>query len=748
MKDKTKEDELKEIKEKTIKVFLAKSTKDGQTETIQEHTYSLIRRYNKLKSLYPSIAHLDWEILRLACIYHDLGKMNTKFQIKLGQILEDKLKTISEIHHGYLSPAYLPENLLKTIYKEDDMRILYQNIYYHHTRKENHSLDELQLTINSDLASHIDEFEFDLLLEREPLNDSYRRYIKNRITEKDGDLFYRYVIAKGLLNKLDYSASAHIPVELENVDLEEKTKYSLTKHGFNLNDLQEYLLKNQNENNIIIASTGIGKTEGALLWIGNSKGFFTLPLKVSINAIYDRIIDENKIGFDKELTGLLHSDTLIEYINRAGDEALEESYLTQTKQLSLPLTVCTLDQLIDFIFKYSGFEIKLATLAYSKLVIDEIQMYDAKMLGHLLASLKYIDKMGGKFSIVTATLPPIIPKFLEDLGVNFKMPDKAFIKKDIKTGEYQVRHKMKVVKNKLNVKDILRDDYANKKVLVIANTVKESQRIFRELKEVLPKGFNINLLHSRFIKKDRKEKEDSIFAMGQLKSSETGIWVTTQIVEASLDIDFDVLHTELSEVSGLFQRMGRAYRNRTYNLLLPNIYVYTNEDKKYPSGIGKSRSIVDIDIFKFSKEALLKYDNKIITEIDKMKIVEEVYDYKKVRKTEYYKQIKKTINEDIERTVFDFDKSEADLREIYSATIIPKCVYEENKDIIVGALEKLKKSKNKLERETLKSQIKDFSLTTELYRLKKELFVDNIYLSRYEKIGIYDFEYDKELGLQ
>ena len=49
-------------------------------------------------------------------------------------------------------------------------------------------------------------------------------------------------------------------------------------------------MKENKDNNIVaVAQTGMGKTEAGLLWIGNNKGFFTLPLKVAINAIYDRI---------------------------------------------------------------------------------------------------------------------------------------------------------------------------------------------------------------------------------------------------------------------------------------------------------------------------------------------------------------------------------------------------------------------------------------------------------------------------
>ena len=57
--------------------------KDWPIESIESHTLNLIKNFNKLKVLYPGIKYLNWDLLELACIYHDMGKINTKFQNKL-----------------------------------------------------------------------------------------------------------------------------------------------------------------------------------------------------------------------------------------------------------------------------------------------------------------------------------------------------------------------------------------------------------------------------------------------------------------------------------------------------------------------------------------------------------------------------------------------------------------------------------------------------------------------------------------
>lgn len=732
-------------------LYLAKSGNEyGKSETIQEHTDNLLLELDNLRTIYPNLPFLNWDILMIACIYHDLGKMNTKMQKKLGCVLKDYLELINEIPHGYLSPAFLPKKYLKTIFTEEELTVLYQSIYYHHTRPQLEDNEHLKLIIKEDLSKYVEGFKYDKLLPYEGLYSSYRKYVplNERITSKDGDLFLKYIMTKGLLNRIDYAASAKVPVEIKNYNLYEKTLKSIVGKGFKLNDLQQYMVNNQDNNNVIIASTGIGKTEGALLWIGNNKGFFTLPLKVSINAIYDRIVDTNKIGFDKQNTGLLHSDTYAEYLNRSDNNEVEESYLNQTKQLGLPLTVCTLDQIVDFIFKYPGFESKLATLAYSKIVIDEIQMYSPEMIAYLLLALKYINDIGGKFSIVTATLPDIIIDFLKELDIDFKMPTQPFVKKDVITGEYQNRHKINIKNSRLNTADILTEGYEDKKILVIANTVKEAQRVYSELKKQLPHDFNLNLLHSRFIKKDRKRKENAILSMGQLSNNTTGIWVSTQIVEASLDIDFDVLYTELSEVSGLFQRMGRVFRNRTLLSNDTNIYIYVGDDNKYPSGINKyNKSIVDIDIFELSKAALLEYNNKILTEFDKMDIVSKVYSKDKIKHTNYYKTIENTIDFYKDIIDFNFDKSDVKLRDIYTESFIPTSVYKENKEYIDSLYERFKQSKSKSEKQILKNELKEFTVSWDCYNTMKASCFHSLVFSKYERIRVLDFSYTDEVGI-
>ncbi|MGX1900611.1 CRISPR-associated helicase Cas3' [Thermolongibacillus altinsuensis] len=725
-------------------LFLAKSFPVSQT--IMEHTDELLKRLEKLRELYPHIKYVNWELLRLACLYHDFGKMNTKFQnrvmSRLGEktLLNDPLPHLKEVHHGYLSPAFLPLDDLP--FSKNDVKVLCQSIYYHHDRP-NEPFSVIKEVIENDLSLYFKNFVYD----KTPLltlQTKYSKYIKRRISYEhdEKETVHLYIMTKGLLNKIDYAASANIDVEIKNEDLLERTIKYIEIKG-TLNHLQKYMIENQEENNIIVASTGIGKTEAALLWIGNNKGFFTLPLKVSINAIYDRIKQE--VGFQQ--VGLLHSDTPIEYMKREEEEEFNLTKLEKTRQMSYPLTICTLDQLIDLIMRYPGFEIKLATLSYSKIVVDEIQMYSPKFVGYLLVALKQLTELGGKFSIITATFPPVFEHFMKRLHIPYKKAPKPFFKCN-QNGHVMKRHRMKVIHQDLSIDDIV-ENYKDKKVLVIVNTVKKAQEVYNELKERLS-GENVHLLHSRFILKDRNKKEAQILKMGNATSKEKGIWITTQIVEASLDIDFDILFTELSEVCGLLQRMGRVYRNRCLETECINVYVYTGNP--YTSGINpidSKKSIVDPQLFELSKEAVSHYDGHILDEEKKMKLVESVYNYEVLHDSEYYRQIHETIHTYEDVIPYEIEKRNVDLREIESEFMIPLSVYQENIDFIEECLKQLQNKLDFKERLRIYNELRQYtvSVRSDYIQKAKSNHSHYVHMDLFNAIPVVNYKYDAEKGL-
>ncbi|HBY20025.1 MAG: CRISPR-associated helicase/endonuclease Cas3 [Clostridiales bacterium GWE2_32_10] len=710
--------------------YLAKS---NPKETIQEHTQKLLFNLEILKNTYPNL-EIDWDMLKWACIYHDLGKMNMKFQKRIEQGIRGK----NEIPHGILSLPFINYEYLEDEgYTEVEIKNLFQSVAYHHDREFNFTEEYLEKEIKL-LKKEFENFKWDILDEVRILKDNIEEqyFVVNERTYSDQKEFFDYIKIKGLLNRLDYAASAHINVEIKNDFLVS----SLQKLNYNLNDLQNFMIENRDNNVIAVAQTGMGKTEAGLLWIGDNKGFFTLPLKSAINQIYNRVAYKIAMEENREKVGLLHSDTYSEYMKNAAESDDIDNYFTKTKQLSLPLTICTLDQLFDVVFRYRDFEPKLATMSYSKIVIDEVQMYSDDLLAYLILGLSYITQIGGKFAILTATLPRIVIDLLSKEGIDFILPDKPFINNE------EVRHKLKVINTEIDT-DIIVENFNYNKILVICNTVKKAQEVYSELcknETLVEKSKNINLLHGKFIKIHRKEKEDAIFEFGQLDNKENGIWVATQVVEASLDIDFDLLFTELSDINGLFQRMGRCNRKGKRKIGEYNCYVF-NGGENYCSGIGK---VIDKQIFEFSKEALRSIDGKM-TEQDKLEIIDNIYTTEMLKDTEYYKKVIGNIGYIKSMTEYELSKKEVlkRFRNINNVSIIPEQIYMENKDIIEENLDVLDNSINKEDKFLARESILNFTVDLNYYEVEKMIESASIQISKYQVIKIIECEYSKEKGV-
>ncbi|MFR5766088.1 MAG: CRISPR-associated helicase Cas3' [Clostridia bacterium] len=708
--------------------------KSDPKETIKEHTDELLERLKILKELYGEeiLKNKDikkdnfWNMLRLVCIYHDAGKSYTPFQNMILEKLQEPLKETelnNSIKHEQLSPLFLPEEEIMKL-SEQEEKVLTQVIFYHHERNST-LLDKEKIStiIVNDILPRIDEIEQELnvIINKKPSN-YYLGYVVRRI--KEGEKGYiQYCLIKGLLHRLDHSASAHVKIEDETTEkVGDFIEQKMEEKGFHENNLQGYCRENCDENMVVIGSTGMGKTEAGLLWSNGCKTFFTLPIRISINAIYDRISEEYQYPY----VGLLHSSSLDYLESKNNDEGYESNELhnEEARNLSKKITTCTIDQIFTFVFKYTGYEKIYATLSYSKVIIDEIQAYSPEIVAVILKGLEMIHKIGGRFLIMTATLPRIYKDKLIEMGIPFK--SNRFLS-SIK------RHKIKIEeKEVLEDVDNIIEKSKNKKVLIMVNTVDKAIEVYKKIKEKTEKVYTI---HSRFIVRDREEKERNIKDFAQ-STDVSGIWITTQIVEASIDIDFDYLYTEMSTLDSLFQRLGRCYRKREWTDNEFNVHIYT----KNVSGIGY---VYDKEIYQKSLEILKKYDENILLETDKVNMVDFLYAKENLEGTDFIKKFEAGLNVLNHMTDYDTNKKDAQklLRNIENVKVVPKSIYDENKDLF----EKYKIEKDKQERRRLKLYIE--KLTTNISNGQLRTVKDKIFDVGFDNIKGIDMKYESETGL-
>lgn len=736
--------------------FYAKTYYDNgvkKGETLQEHTENLLSRLEELKKTYSkeinsiNESNLFWQDLKLISLFHDLGKISTPFQNKIRRALnlsELQVKySYKEIFHNYLSPAFL--NGIKELADEDNDQRFFSLLFaiaFHHERPINFDEKILNKALTEDISCRVDEltewiYSIYPNFEKNKFSAFYYGYIiqyldgdNNRINELRRSKYF--ILLKGLLHRLDYAASAHLPVEIGRLGDTTPQIKSYLKKVFDAKDLRPFQKKGakHRENSIILtASTGLGKTEFAANWLGDCKGIYTLPLKVSANAMYDRL---NKM-FPKKV-GIVHSDSYSLALENK-ELSIEENIqrIKESRQLSLPLIVSTADQLFTSVFKWPGYERIYATLMYSKVILDEPQSYSPKTLAMIIKALEELAELGGKFCYMSATNHPFIIKRLEKIATNLEPVYNS-----------EQKHKIKIIGKPIDglVGDIL-EAYSSRdrnKVLVISNTVKKSQELFTTLYN---KEINVKLLHSGFIKKHRDKKEEDI--QEDFNKTNPVVWVSTQIVEASLDIDYDILFTEIATLDALIQRMGRIYRKSGRTIKensKSNIKIASSEPSD--KGYIYNKEIVDRTI-----NALKEYSGKILSEELKQELMNEVYDEDEISNTDFYKQFNDSYRLlELGYQAESKDEAQKLFRDISQVSAIPINIYERNLEKIESFIESSKQMNlEQLDRLKANDELNKFMLSIPAWRVN-ESGTYQLFERRSSSVFVIPAKYDEDLGLK
>lgn len=731
---------------------IAEKTEEKQ-KTLKEHHKDIVTCAEMFFLEYGEyFTEKEKKLVVEACRIHDLGKVNLVFQAMICPKLAEKfhidVRKTSQIPHGFLSAVTISLDEfddLSELFSDKDFGPFITAVYYHHDREDHYNSPAIRKYAEKYYMKQIEEYLNRKIRKLNCSNLDDLLFRNNVYTGKyipDSNAWKEYLLIKGLLNKFDYTVSAGYENAESAIDLHEKKLVKNIEkflNGKELRPAQKFMKMNRDKNLIVIAPTGSGKTEASLLWMNGEKSFYTLPLKVSSNAIYLRI----KENYEYKDVALLHSDAMAVYLREYnGNEDIGEKY-ERSKMLSQPLTVCTVDQLFRFVYRALGTEIFAATLKYSKLVLDEIQAYEPRVIATIIYGLKMIQEMGGKFAIITATFPPVLKYFMEQYAL---VEGKQYIFKDFTGKEYQVekypRHKVEIRHSEMNL-DEIRLRGKNRKVLVICNTVSKAQKLYKKLE-----GENVWLLHSKYIRRDRAFLERKI--MGFSESGESGIWITTQIVEASLDIDFDILYTEMCTADSLLQRMGRCNRKGRYCPNEANIVVFDNRN-----GVseGKRRSVYEDKLYDRSLELLSKYEHILFSEDKKTAYMNEVYSVDGVKETIYFENIQKDLKLFSEIHPTEYSADEAEVRDIRSVTIVPENVYVENQNLFEYGVEFLKKPNMSREaRSLIKSKLENLTLSLNLYqKFPAEVDRTTIGVSENRKItdihrAQYNYEFDIESG--
>ncbi len=388
---------------------------------------------------------------------------------------------------------------------------------------------------------------------------------------------------------------------------------------------------------IVEAPMGEGKTEAALgafakmSSIKPQKGlYFALPTQATSNMMLSRLENFLKhFTIDGAQLHLLHADAMLNeeyhklkirsvYGQNGAAIRASEWFVSKKRTLLSDFGVGTIDQAELAALKVKHFFVRLFALAGKTVIIDEVHAYDAYMSGVLEVLLSWLRRMGSSVILLSATLPEEKRRmFLE-----------AFIpecEKSIALAPYPAIHSISSQGVKSETVDGLRtfiatlvplpsDDWLDAVCRLceeklehggcaacIVNTVSDAQKLYVKLKEVFLED-EIELFHARFTKKDRLEIEKRVVErFGKNgKRPKRSIVVATQVIEQSLDVDFDLMVSQPAPIDLLLQRMGRLHRHerkRPKGLEKRSLYVLVptmlEENKEI---FGKSRFVYYPDI--------------------------------------------------------------------------------------------------------------------------------------------------------
>ncbi|AFJ48141.1 CRISPR-associated helicase/endonuclease Cas3 [Shimwellia blattae] len=362
--------------------------------------------------------------------------------------------------------------------------------------------------------------------------------------------------------------------------------------------------------------TGAGKTEAALILThrlmaaGKGSGLYVgLPTMATANAMYTRLAQAYRALFATEASPSLVLAHGGRHMSAAFSQSLWQPTSTQAqdyapddpntsaachawfadsrkKALLAEVGVGTLDQLLMGVMPFRHQSLRLLGMQNKILLLDEVHAYDGYMVKLLEGLLRFHAAQGGSAIILSATLPAALrEKLLSafESGAGFlpggdsQPAGYPWLSHRTSHGlaEYQLATREEVRRTVaidwLHSRDealavVHRAVAARQCVCWIRNTVDDATGIFRHLlnEGIIPKE-DLLLFHSRFAFGDRmdiEEKTLSWFGKHTPQGARRGkVLIATQVVEQSLDLDFDWMISDLAPIDFLIQRAGRLQRH-------------------------------------------------------------------------------------------------------------------------------------------------------------------------------------------
>jgi len=396
---------------------------------------------------------------------------------------------------------------------------------------------------------------------------------------------------------------------------------------------------------IIEAPTGVGKTEAALYladhWAERlqQRGMYVaMPTMATSNQMFKRVRQVLERRYPSELVNyqLLHGNALLmddEQVPRLvkvdkGDErnivAALEWFTKRKRGLLAPFGVGTVDQTLMGILQTRHFFVRLFGLSHKTIIFDEVHAYDTYMDELFYLLLRWLRAVNASVVILSATLSDVSRrKILEAYNPILKetssssYPAITWIQGNTVQvipfdAEPRTVNIELVEREPVEIVRRLRDELGDGGcAAVICNTVRRAQEIYLAINAtgIVPED-DLLLFHARFPWERREEIENDVLARfgkpddGKFHARKKTIVVATQVIEQSLDLDFDLMVSDIAPIDLLIQRIGRLHR-------------HSENDEQRPSRLKEKRVLLAMpdaenDTPKFERGETYVYERYIL----------------------------------------------------------------------------------------------------------------------------------------
>ncbi|QSZ27531.1 CRISPR-associated helicase Cas3' [Aceticella autotrophica] len=590
-----------------------------------------------------------YEIMALC---HDFGKYTSYFQ----KYLETQKKT-SLSNHGFISAVFGGYAALQYYGEESILPlIIYNTILHHHGNLESFStnlpvkfkdvsrkdfplnvLDKIDISYKQigDMRKNLffisPDFEklgllreFEQFIKKENVIEDTLTVLKKldalsvRNLKSEDNYFIHQMLYSALISADKISASnTYIPEEIY-VNYKTLDTIRASKFGEPEKDIDKLrteifkvvldnLEKNYDKSKIfsITAPTGTGKTITGFfaglklseLLGNNRKIIYSLPFTSIIEQNYDILVEllkklDNFEGNSSRYIIKHHNLATIEYESEYRDyKKTEAELLIENWQSGIIVT--TFVQLLETLVGARNRMLKkFNALKGSIIILDEIQAIDIKyfqLVDYILKKAsEYLDL---RIIIMTATKPMILNEAVELLDNNEKY--------------FRIFRRTKLIPKiqEITIDSFIerfKKDLEDKSYMIVCNTIMQSLKIYKELDKL---GLNreIFYLSTNIIPLHRRERIKEI--KKRLKNEKI-ILVSTQVVEAGVDLDFDIVIRDLGPIDSIIQSAGRCNRNSRKEI--GDVYIYSIVDEEN-NPFGKY--VYGNTLMNISKEILKRYDN-------------------------------------------------------------------------------------------------------------------------------------------